>query len=259
MVPSLAGTWSTQPVEMAGSPSPIKAVSIDRDSSICAVDGNGKIACRFGMADNGVDPRWIPLATPAPVAELHPISTGSCARLVDGRVSCFVDERYEDDPDFLETLPKSKMQLVPGITDAAQLAAGQGDACVITRKAEVWCWRVERPKPTELPTLRGATAIAGNHLHWCAVLRGEVWCWGDNYSGQLGDGTVSGRIEPVRAPIRAKTPFTAVRVGVGRDSTCALDDQGRVWCWGSDSYSELGQGRPLSSEQPLRVAGIGPR
>jgi hypothetical protein len=258
-VPSLGGSWSTETFETKGGPSPIKTAAIDRDSSVCVVDGGGKIACRFGMADNGVDPRWIPLAAPAPVAALHPISTGFCARLVDGRVSCFVDDRYEDDPDFLETLPKAKLQLVPGVSGAVQLATGQDDACALTAKAEVWCWNAARPKPAELPSLRGATWIAGNHLHHCAVLRGEVWCWGDNYSGQIGDGTPGGRIEPVKTPVRAKTPFTAVRVGVGRDSTCALDDQGRVWCWGADRYGELGQGRPLRADQPVPVVGLGPK
>jgi hypothetical protein len=258
LVPEVSGEWSEMQIGTRTGPRPIQTASIDRDGSVCVIDGAGQIACRFGMAYNGIDPRWISIAAPGPVAELRPIATGFCARLVDGRAGCFVDERYQDDPRYLEALPKAKLQLVPGIAGAVQLSAGVSHACVLTAKAEVWCWSVEAPKPRELPALRGASWVAGCDTHACAVLRGEVWCWGENDRGQLGDGTVAESIKRIESPVRAKTSFTTVRVGVGGGSTCALDNQGRVWCWGADRYSTLGQGRPYLSQEPLPVVGLGP-
>jgi len=130
---------------------------------------------------------------------------------------------------------------------------------VLTRRAEVWCWNTERGKPTRLPSLTGASFLAAGNQHQCAILRGEIWCWGSNARGQLGDGTLGSTIESVAVPVRAKATFTATKVGVGRDSTCALDDHGSVWCWGGDQNGELGQGRIVYSETPRRVVGIGPR
>ena len=251
--------WSTEIFDMAGALPKIRGVAIHRDGSMCAVDDGGNVKCRHGMVNHGTDKRWVPLATPGRVEEIMPLATGFCARLADGRASCFIDERYDGDPKFLTGLPKATMKLVDGIRDASQLATGQNDACVLTKTAQVWCWNTDRPKPREVPALRGATWIAGNHLHLCAVVRGEVWCWGANDRGQLGDGTVSSSIERVATPVRARTSFQAVRVGVGRDSTCALDDKGQVWCWGADIRGELGQGRPLKSDTFVKVVGLGPR
>jgi alpha-tubulin suppressor-like RCC1 family protein len=256
--PNLGGTWESESVPTKATS--IKTAAIHRDTSICVVEG-GKVTCRHGMSEGGVDERWVPLPAPAPVEDLQPLSVGFCARHTDGRVSCFVDHRYDNDDDFLESLPKGQLSLVTGIKDAKQLVTGQNHACVLTKAAAVWCWDTDRPKmaPYEMTTLRGATSLGANHRHTCAVVKGEVWCWGYNFHGQVGDGTASGRIEPVKTPVRAAASFKAVEVGTGRDSTCALDDKGNVWCWGSNQRGALGQPRKLRGDTLSKVVGLGPR
>jgi hypothetical protein len=257
MVPRPDG-WDRETIDLTKGPQTVKTMAIDRVPTFCIVDDAGKTLCRFGMGYNGVDPKWTPLVTAGAVEELQPVSTGFCARLANGTVSCFHDERFDEDDKFVEKLPQRKMTPVDGIKDVVQIAGGSSIACARTKSGEVWCWNVERPGKWELPSLKGATWIAANDRHQCAILKGEVWCWGDNSHGQLGDGTVSGRLDRTKDPVKAKAPFVAVKVGVGRDSTCALDDQGQVWCWGGDKYAELGQGRPLSIDTPIRVVGFGP-
>lgn len=260
--PSNNGEWESQTITPPKSVKKITAAAMHRDSSVCIVDGNGAVQCQHGMSEGGVDARWVPLGSPAPVEEIDPLGVGFCARHTDGRVSCFVDHRYDNDDDFLETLPVGKLELVPGIKDATQLATGQDLACVITKAAEVWCWSADdlKRKPVEMSTLKGATALGANHLHTCAIVRGEVWCWGDNFLGELGTGTGSGRIEPVQSPVKAKASFKAIKVGTGEESTCALDDQGKVWCWGANTYGQLGHERMVSSNDAWsKVVGVGPR
>jgi len=124
----------------------------------------------------------------------------------------------------------------------------------------VWCWDTERQtKLVEMPTLHGATALAANHLHMCALVKGEAWCWGENVFGQLGDGTSTGLIERVKTPVRATLPSEAIKLGVGRDSTCALLKTSQVWCWGANDRGQLGTVHRQRSEEPLRVVGIGPK
>lgn len=256
--PALNGEWYSFVRKPPASVKTIVSAAMHRDSSLCVADQDGNVLCQHGMSEGGVDDRWVPLASPAPVEELAPLGVGFCARHRDGRVSCFVDRRYDNDDDFLDTLPAGKLELVAGIQDATQLVTGQDLACVITKASEVWCWSAERPKPVEMTSLRGATALGANHLHTCAIVKGEIWCWGDNFLGQLGDGLGGGRIEPAKQPVKAKTTFNAVKVGTGRDSTCALDDQGKVWCWGANAYGTLGHGRTLRADEWSRVVGLGP-
>lgn len=63
---------------------------------------------------------------------------------------------------------------------------------------------------------------AGKH-HTCAVLAtGRVWCWGSNWSGQLGHGSIGGiQIVPVEV---ALPPRQALQVSAGANHTCAVPD-----------------------------------
>jgi len=63
--------------------------------------------------------------------------------------------------------------------------------------------------------------------HTCAIANSQVYCWGYNGSGQLGDGTTTQRLTPV--PITGLSHATAVSVGA--DHTCVIDS-GALKCWG---------------------------
>ena len=94
---------------------------------------------------------------------------------------------------------------------------------------------------------RTATAISSGYNHTCA-LRSDatVWCWGSDYSGQLGDGTRGDvnlqRLLPVQVH-KGTGRLTGVKaIAAGWDHTCALRTDATVWCWGSDIYGQLGDG-----------------
>ncbi len=87
-----------------------------------------------------------------------------------------------------------------------------------------------------------ATAIGAGNSHTCAIRTGgEVWCWGNNGYGQLGDNTVNASPRAVRVVTMALTPLAnAVSVTGGDGFSCALDNAGTIWCWGRDSDGQLG-------------------
>ena len=88
--------------------------------------------------------------------------------------------------------------------------------------------------------------VAVGYGHACAVLSdGRVRCWGENYNGQLGDGTRGRNATP--SPVRDVEGASAV--GAGRMHACALGG-GRVFCWGSNDHGQLGAGS--------RGSGVGP-
>ncbi len=98
-------------------------------------------------------------------------------------------------------------------------------------------------------------AISASHGFTCALTEtGEVWCWGGNEAGQLGEApSVS---QP--APVRVKGLSGAVFLGRGEARyTCAVTEMGDVWCWGRDSRVAANPTMPRRIEGLLPVAHVG--
>lgn len=75
--------------------------------------------------------------------------------------------------------------------------------------------------------------------HSCAIANGQLYCWGLNNAGQLGDGTTSSRANPTR--VTYFTGMMVTQVAVGTSNTCAVAD-GQLYCWGNNSQGQLGIG-----------------
>jgi alpha-tubulin suppressor-like RCC1 family protein len=149
------------------------------------------------------------------------------------------------------------------------LAAGSSHMCMITERGGVLCWggnaagqlgdgtNVDRWKPVPVRGMdRDVIAISAGGDHTCAVLAdGRVFCWGANYSGEMGDGTVEYRNEPV-AVKGLDRPAVAVAAGGGH--TCALLDDSRVACWGANNNGQLGSQLDSGwlSTRPKMVEGL---
>jgi len=87
-------------------------------------------------------------------------------------------------------------------------------------------------------------------MHSCGVTAGgNAFCWGDNSSGQLGDGTTGGRVSPV--PVAGGLTFAVV--SAGGDHTCGATPSGGVYCWGDNLFGQLGSGTTVTSLTPVRV------
>jgi len=100
--------------------------------------------------------------------------------------------------------------------------------------------------PPPVPSIR----VTAGGDHSCALVAGEVWCWGANDDGQLGDGTTTDRPSPVRAAGLPAGPVT--QVSAGHFHTCAVTS-GDAWCWGQGTTGALGDGTGRSSPSPVMV------
>ncbi len=96
--------------------------------------------------------------------------------------------------------------------------------------------------------------IATGRLHTCA-LTGMVGvkCWGNNFNGQLGDGTTMERHSPVDV-IGLTSGVSAISAGL--DHTCALTHSGGVKCWGINGDEQLGDGTFTDRHSPVDVSGL---
>jgi alpha-tubulin suppressor-like RCC1 family protein len=164
----------------------------------------------------------------------------------------------------------------------ADLAFGRRFGCVLSRGGAVLCaganeqgqlglgiagvpsaTRAEVRDATTGEPILDATAVAAGRDHACAIRAGgEVWCWGANGSGQLGNnGPASPRPAAVRVVMAGGSPLAdIVEIGGGYDFTCARDAAGGVWCWGGNDAGMLGDGTTTGRSVAARVldAPVGP-
>jgi len=81
---------------------------------------------------------------------------------------------------------------------------------------------------------------------------GTAWAWGNNASGQLGDGSTIDRYSPVA--VSGLTGVTALATGGAH--SLALKSDGTVWAWGSNTSGQLGDGTTSDRLTPVQVSGL---
>lgn len=107
------------------------------------------------------------------------------------------------------------------------------------------------PEPTRVGSDILWNTVSAGSLHNCALRQNELYCWGNDRSGRVGIGQPFPGAA-VSSPQRVSTSSDWTQVSAGHDHTCALKNDGTLWCWGSNSHGQLGVG-PSWSESPLRV------
>ena len=102
--------------------------------------------------------------------------------------------------------------------------------------------------------------IAAGFHHTCSIMDDySLYCWGDNFYGQVGNnGTLGGADEDVGYPTHIPLPHnrTAIAVNLGGNSGCTILDNGSGMCWGLNDQGQLGDGTQTDRNVPTPITAI---
>ena len=160
--------------------------------------------------------------------------------------------------------------LIPNGSNALSVSMGTTHACAVLENGSVYCWGMNNfgelgdasinqsniPVRALLPngSMANHVSVGSSNLgHSCAVLEnGSIYCWGNNYNGQLGDGSTNHSNIPVRVLLPNGSNASTVSTGIG--FTCALLENDSVYCWGANHHGQLGIGTFASNAvAPVQV------
>lgn len=115
---------------------------------------------------------------------------------------------------------------------------------------------------TSSPVLATSTAlqfkqIAPGNAHACGLVSdGTAYCWGEGDYGRLGTNSTTDTVTPIAVVTSIKfksIAVSAVAWGGDRAHSCGIDLVGKVYCWGKNTYGQLGNGSVTHSLVPVAV------
>jgi|GEM_PF-1167378 len=148
---------------------------------------------------------------------------------------------------------------VPGLTGVAKISVGWYSVHAIKPDGTVWAWGNSRLgddlpstlSPVQITTLTNISSISNGGGTVCAVKSdGTVSCWGDNSYGQLGQGNAGGNSS---VPVLVPGLTGALSVSTHYLHVCALQSDGKVFCWGRNDYGQNGNNTTDDLYSPTEV------
>lgn len=156
--------------------------------------------------------------------------------------------------------------VLPGNQFWVQVSAGHDHSCALTNEGVAWCWGdnvaghlgsggnfARSFEPVRVASTETFTSVVAGYYQSCALTEsGQMYCWGRNDQGQIGDGSNDNRFTPV--PVAGGLTFRAL--GGGDAFMCGITTGGATWCWGSNRNGELGDSSLPNQATPVEVEGV---
>jgi len=162
----------------------------------------------------------------------------------------------------------SPVTVLGGFTDWSAVSSSRYGGAGIRADGTLWSWGYSS---NSVPMLGDNTivpksspvSVVGGFTDWVSVSRGQffssalrssgqIWCWGQNTNGQLGDDTTTARRSPVSL-IGGISDWT--KHSSGFSHSLALRSNGTLWAWGNGLSGQLGNNASSNRSSPVSVVG----
>lgn len=252
----------------------------------CGVAADGSAYCwgenDVGQLGNGTTISNGDDSLPAPVLNGANASGGwsfidggwnfNCGLGTDGQAYCWgrgTDGQLGDGSATDDSLPTA---VVHGQKPAGQpwssMSVGYGSVCGISGTA-AYCWGANgsgelgngsrsfspTPSPQAVASNRAWASISVGTSHACAVdTGGSAFCWGQNGSGELGNGLQGSMDDSIPAPVLAgASSGTWTQISAGESTSCGISSDRQLYCWGDNSMGQLGQGGSSTDDTDIPI------
>ncbi|HKU61077.1 MAG TPA: Ig-like domain-containing protein [Gemmatimonadales bacterium] len=210
----------------------VASVTVTPDNSLVPVDGVGQLTAVVTDSDGTILTDRVvtwsslddSLATVSTTGEVSALSYG------DARIVATSDG-------------KSDTVTVRARLRFSQISAGGDFTCGLLASGAAWCWGLNQDGMLGAglsgQAYQSPVRVVGAH-HFTTLSVGRdfvcgldedlaAWCWGENVSGELGNGLAG----TASAPTRVLGDHRFLAIAAGGDHTCAFDESHLAWCWGS--------------------------
>jgi alpha-tubulin suppressor-like RCC1 family protein/pimeloyl-ACP methyl ester carboxylesterase len=245
---------------------PVTVLTSERFASLsagfdhtCGVTMHGTALCwgdnSFGqLGDGGREQSAVPVRV-AGEEVWRSVASGqyfTCGLTTTARMYCWGSDWYGSTPS-------------PDKTDLAleDIVAGGSHVCGLTPAGDAYCRGNNLLGQLGNPAIVGAVdsmvpvaspvafvSLAAGKSHTCGIAAdGAAYCWGYNFSGQLGTGTNTS----TKVPLPVVGGLSFVQLAGGDHHTCGVTPDGAAYCWGSGGSGQLGTGSTGGSTTPVQV------
>ena len=165
------------------------------------------------------------------------------------------------------TTSTSSPNQVGSVATWTDLVSGQDHSLALRSNGTLWSWGNNRDGATGLGTTSETNTLSptqiGSATTWAKIAaggrgsaaltsNGELWCWGDNPNGQVGNGNTTNQGSPVQ--IGSDTNWK--ELNCGRNHKLAIKTNGTLWAWGQNSSSQLGDGTSTQRTSPVQIGSV---
>ena len=148
-----------------------------------------------------------------------------------------------------------------------QISAGLNQSFGLDKNGKIWGWGYNQRGLLGINSVickSTPTAITGVNKTFCEISTGQlhsngldkygrVWGWGYNSFGQVGDNTIISKSTPV---VILGTNKTFCQISSGNLHSLGIDQYGKIWIWGYNSYGQLGINSTVSFNTPVTILGV---
>jgi len=202
--------------------------------------------------------------------------TQGCVKIYRGETILYAKwtiNQYKITYSIIDVDPLSHIVLNPGET-ISQVSLGSSHSAALTSNGRLFMWganydgqlgdgtTIDKFIPTEITSsfiLTSADKIIqvslGNSHSSALSTNGQIFTWGKNFYGQLGDGTTTEKFVPTK--ITSQFSLTSgdkiIQVSLGYSFSTALTTNGQLFMWGANYDGQLGDNTSVNKSVPTKI------